>query len=118
MLGFLHVIAIEAGVRLPGYLSVSQDLKFSDVPAGCFASLEAVPTAGWLQIMVLTFAIAVHSTGGVGRPAKLLRARLRLCRRGLFQVDTCLQHDGDVFLLHCSTSDMFFADKNSFDHRH
>ena len=48
-------IAIEAGVRLPGYLSVSQDLKFSDVPAGCFASLEAVPTAGWLQIMVLTF---------------------------------------------------------------
>ena len=54
MLGFLHVIAIEAGVRLPGYLSVSQDLKFSDVPAGCFASLEAVPTAGWLQIMILT----------------------------------------------------------------
>merc|ERR1719183_3286518 len=54
MLGFLHVIAIEAGVRVPGYLSTSQDLKFADVPAGCFASLEAVPTAGWLQIMVLT----------------------------------------------------------------
>ena len=52
MLGFLHVIAIEAGVRVPGYLSTSQNLKFSDVPAGCFASLEAVPTAGWLQIMV------------------------------------------------------------------
>ena len=84
MLGFLHVIAIEAGVRLPGYLSVSQDLKFSDVPAGCFASLEAVPTAGWLQIMVLTFAIAVHSTGVVGRPAKLLRARSRLYQRRLF----------------------------------
>ena len=48
-----QMIAIKAGVRLPGYLSVSQDLKFSDVPAGCFASLEAVPTAGWLQIMVL-----------------------------------------------------------------
>merc|ERR1712151_744039 len=54
MLGFLHVIAIEAGVRVPGYLSISQDLKFADVPAGLFASLEAVPTAGWLQIMVLT----------------------------------------------------------------
>ena len=54
MLGFLHVIAIEAGIRVPGYLSTSQNLKFSDVPAGCFASLEAVPTAGWLQIMVLT----------------------------------------------------------------
>merc|ERR1712137_61115 len=46
MLGFLHVIAIEAGVRVPGYLSISQDLKFADVPAGLFASLEAVPTAG------------------------------------------------------------------------
>merc|ERR1711939_629293 len=54
MLGFLHVIALHAGVRVPGYLSTSQDLKFADVPAGCFASLEAVPTAGWLQIMVLT----------------------------------------------------------------
>ena len=65
MLGFLHVIAIEAGVRLPGYLSVSQDLKFSDVPAGCFASLEAVPTAGWLQIMVLTcHTIAVQCEWG------------------------------------------------------
>ncbi|KAL3914248.1 MAG: hypothetical protein SGPRY_007690, partial [Prymnesium sp.] len=54
MLGFLHVIATHAGIRVPGYLSTSADLKFSDVPAGCFASLEAVPTAGWLQIMVLT----------------------------------------------------------------
>merc|ERR1711972_786094 len=41
MLGFLHVIAIEAGIRVPGYLSISQDLKFADVPAGCFASHEA-----------------------------------------------------------------------------
>ena len=24
------------------------------MPVACFASLEAVPTAGWLQIMVLT----------------------------------------------------------------
>ena len=54
MLGFLHVILIEAGVRFPGYLSTSAGLKFSDVPAGCFASLEALPTAGWLQIMLTT----------------------------------------------------------------
>ena len=46
MLGFLHVIALKAGVVMPGYLSTSADLKFSDVPVGCFASLEAVPTAG------------------------------------------------------------------------
>ena len=67
MLGFLHVIAIEAGVRMPGYLSVSQDLKFSDVPAGCFASLEAVPTAGWLQIMVLT-CMQEAGTGFASKP--------------------------------------------------
>ena len=54
MLGFLHVIALKSGIVLPGYLSTSADLKFADVPTGCFASLEAVPTAGWLQIMVLT----------------------------------------------------------------
>merc|ERR1719472_676589 len=52
MLGFLHVILIHAGVRFPGYLSPSNDLKFADMPAGCFASLEAVPTAGWLAIML------------------------------------------------------------------
>jgi len=54
MLGFVHVILIEAGARFPGYLSPSQGLKFSDMPAGCFASLEALPTAGWLQIMITT----------------------------------------------------------------
>ena len=54
MLGFLHVIALKAGVVMPGYLSTSADLKFSDVPVGCFASLEAVPTTGWLEITVLT----------------------------------------------------------------
>jgi len=54
MLGFVHVILIEAGVRFPGYLSTSADLKFADVPAGCFASLEALPTAAWLQIMITT----------------------------------------------------------------
>ena len=67
MLGFLHVIAIEAGVRVPGYLSTSQNLKFSDVPAGCFASLEAVPTAGWLQIMVLT-CMQEAGTGFASKP--------------------------------------------------
>merc|ERR1719359_1875440 len=54
MLGFLHVIALKAGVVMPGYLSTSQGLKFADVPTGCFSSLEGVPTAGWLQIMALT----------------------------------------------------------------
>jgi len=54
MLGFLHIILIEGGARFPGYISPSAGLKFADVPAGCFASLEALPTAGWLQIMLTT----------------------------------------------------------------
>merc|ERR1719198_2695861 len=54
MLGFIHVILIEAGGRFPGYLSPSASLKFADVPSGCFSSLEAIPTAAWLQIMTVT----------------------------------------------------------------
>jgi len=54
MLGFLHVILINAGARFPGYLSPSASLKFADVPSGCFASLEAIPTLAWLQIMTVT----------------------------------------------------------------
>jgi len=47
MLGFLHVILIEAGVRFPV-------ADCADTPAGLLASLEACPTAGWLQIMLTT----------------------------------------------------------------
>merc|ERR1719247_2955378 len=47
MLGFLHVIAVEAGARIPTKECLA-------APAGLFASLESVPTAGWLQIMILT----------------------------------------------------------------
>ena len=54
MLGFIHTVLIEAGARWPGYISPSSGLKFKDVPAGLLASLEAVPTAGWLQIMLVT----------------------------------------------------------------
>ena len=70
MLGFLHVIHIESGVRFQGYLSVSQDLKFSDMPSGCFAALEATPTLGWLQIMAFT---AAAETGYSGTPQSVVK---------------------------------------------
>merc|ERR1712087_34614 len=54
MLGFLHVIALKAGIVLPGDLSPSLGVSFSDVPTTCLGSLEAVPTFGWLQIMLFT----------------------------------------------------------------
>merc|ERR1719313_1417677 len=67
MLGFLHVILIHAGVRFPGYLSPSLELKFADMPVGCFASLEAVPTAGWLAIMLTT---CMTETGAIANAPK------------------------------------------------
>jgi len=70
MLGFLHVVLIHAGVRLPGYLSIVNDLKFSDMPVGCFASLEATPTLGWLQIMAFTCA---SETGYAGTTSGLVK---------------------------------------------
>ena len=54
MLGFLGVITTESGLRFPGYLSPSADLKFSDMPGGALASWAALPGAGWLQIMITT----------------------------------------------------------------
>merc|ERR1719277_2355986 len=47
MLGFLHVIAVEAGIKIP-----IPDCEAA--PTGLIASLEAVPTVGWLQIMLTT----------------------------------------------------------------
>jgi hypothetical protein len=64
MLAFTHVIHVEAGVRFPGYLSGSAELKFSDVPSGLFASLDAVPKLGWLQILAVALAC---ETGYAGR---------------------------------------------------
>jgi len=47
MLGFLHVILIKAGFRFPTE-------ECAAAPDGLLAALEAMPTAGWLQIMVTT----------------------------------------------------------------
>merc|ERR1711966_465214 len=47
MLGFLHVISIEAGARIP-------IPNCEAAPTGLIASLEAVPTVGWLQITLTT----------------------------------------------------------------
>merc|ERR1719424_357120 len=59
MAATLGVIVTEAGVRFPGYLSLEQDLKFSDVPGTLDGAYFGVPLAGWLQIVCLIGALDI-----------------------------------------------------------
>ena len=68
MLACLGVITTEAGIRWPGYLSKSLDLKFADVPGGALDSYAAVPALGWLQIV--SFCIFLELAYGATDPSK------------------------------------------------
>ena len=57
MLGFLHVILIEAGAKFP-----TADCEAA--PTGLIASLESMPTFAWLQIMLIC---CMAETGWGGR---------------------------------------------------
>merc|ERR1719197_1377129 len=59
MAATLGVIVTEAGVRFPGYLSISQDLKFSDVPGTLDGAYFGIPIAGWVQIVALIAALDI-----------------------------------------------------------
>jgi hypothetical protein len=50
MLAVVGYLVQEAGWRLPGLISTSENLAFSDVPNG-FAALTTIPTAGIGQIV-------------------------------------------------------------------
>merc|ERR1712078_377108 len=76
MLATLGVITTEAGIRWPGYLSKSLDLKFSDIPGGALDSYAAVPQIGWLQIVAFIIILELgygatppgNAPGDVGGP--------------------------------------------------
>merc|ERR1712087_494026 len=77
MLGFLHVIAIEAGIRVPGYLSTSMDLKFADDPETKTFKLNAERQNGRAAMLGITGCLihellgvdALYPTGGLGGAA-------------------------------------------------
>merc|ERR1711939_932456 len=50
--GFLGVLTTYSGIRFPGYLSTSENIKFSDLPGGAISSWAALPTAAWFQIVL------------------------------------------------------------------
>merc|ERR1719316_1779033 len=52
MAAFLGVITTYSGIRWPGYLSLAEGIKFSDLPGGAIASWAALPTAAWFQIVL------------------------------------------------------------------
>jgi light-harvesting complex I chlorophyll a/b binding protein 1 len=59
MAATLGVIVTEAGIRFPGYLSISQDLTFADVPGTLDGAYFGIPLVGWVQIMCLIAALDI-----------------------------------------------------------
>jgi light-harvesting complex I chlorophyll a/b binding protein 1 len=53
MAACLHVFVTEAGLRWPGYLSLAEDIKFSDMPGGTIGSWAAMPNLAWAQIVLI-----------------------------------------------------------------
>jgi hypothetical protein len=48
-LAFLGHLATTVGLRLPGYLSTSEKIRFEEIPAG-LATLDKIPIAGYTQL--------------------------------------------------------------------
>jgi light-harvesting complex I chlorophyll a/b binding protein 1 len=59
MAATLGVIVTEAGIRFPGYISLSEDLKFADVPGSLDGAYFGIPIAGWVQIVALIAALDI-----------------------------------------------------------
>merc|ERR1712216_794667 len=55
----LGVIVTEAGIKLPGYLSLSEDIKFADQPGTLDGAYFGTPLAGWVQIVAFIAALDV-----------------------------------------------------------
>merc|ERR1719223_508814 len=59
MAATLGVIVTEAGIRFPGYLSISQDIKYSDVEGTLDGAYFGTPLAGWAQVVALIAALDI-----------------------------------------------------------
>merc|ERR1719453_375092 len=59
MAATLGVIVTEAGIKFPGYLSISEDITFASVPGDLAGAYFGVPLAGWAQIVALIAALDI-----------------------------------------------------------
>ena len=53
MMAFVGIMVHNADIEFPGYISKSQQIKFSDIPDGIYG-FSKIPAAGILQIFLLT----------------------------------------------------------------
>merc|ERR1712003_263410 len=60
MLATMGYITPEVTGKFPGYLSVSTELKFADIPNG-LAAFSKVPAAGWAQMIAYAFFVEFQS---------------------------------------------------------
>lgn len=75
MAATLGVITTEAGFRLPGYLSISQDISYAGMPGDLGGAYVGVPLAGWVQIVAFVAAldIAVFRQDPANAPGDVAR---------------------------------------------
>merc|ERR1719183_1231839 len=59
MAATLGVIVTEAGIRLPGTLSLSQGIDYADMPGSLGGAYFGTPLAGWVQIVALIAALDI-----------------------------------------------------------
>jgi light-harvesting complex I chlorophyll a/b binding protein 1 len=59
MAATLGIIVTKAGIRFPGYLSISQDITFESVPGDLAGAYFGIPLVGWVQIMALIAALDI-----------------------------------------------------------
>ena len=59
MAATLGVIVTEAGIRLPGALSISQGLDYADIDGSLDGAYFSVPLAGWAQIVAFIAALDI-----------------------------------------------------------
>jgi len=71
-------------VKLPGYLSPSEDLKFEDVPNG-LGAISKVPAAGWAQIIAFIGFIELSYNKPCAEPGNYGKGFLGLGSVGLSQ---------------------------------
>uniref|UniRef100_UPI003CDF86DC Fucoxanthin chlorophyll a/c binding protein II (FCPII-2) n=1 Tax=Chrysotila roscoffensis TaxID=418908 RepID=UPI003CDF86DC len=68
MAAVLGVLTTYSGIRFPGYLSKTLDLKFEDVPGTMIGSWATVPVTGWIQIVL--FVVLLEASWWKQDPAK------------------------------------------------